>query len=153
MVALEEYKTDEFTEKFLRQKMKLWGVVEDKSETASPLDVSLLTNYMTTLNLRRLRKALRDPIEELENLKRRVGELEIRIGKRRIPTKADHVYNLYKEKLEEKHFGKIVAIDTDSEEIVGMGDSVLEAYNDANRETGKEQFDFKRVGYKYVHEV
>lgn len=80
-----------------------------------------------------------------------VSLLEGRVGERRKPTEADRVYELFREELEKEYFGKIVAVDTDSKQIVGMGDTLLEAYNNAKEKTGKDQFDFKRVGYKYIH--
>ena len=73
-------------------------------------------------------------------------------GKRK-PTKVDYVYELFKEELEKEHFGKIVAIDTELKKIVGIGDTVLEAYRQAKKNTGKDQFDFRRVGYSYIHRV
>ena len=90
---------------------------------------------------------------EIESLKKRVSELEKRVGLLRKPTKVDYVYSLFSDDLEKHHFGKIVAIDVESEKIVGIGDSVLEAYNKAVKETEKDQFDFKRVGFKHLHKV
>ena len=69
------------------------------------------------------------------------------------PTKADLVYERYREELEKEHFGKIVAIDTDSEKIVGIGYNISEAYKLAQKKTGKKQFDFKRVGYSYINRL
>jgi len=39
--------------------------------------------------------------------------------------------------LEERYFGKIVAIDTDRGGIVGVGDTILEAYEEAKKKRGK----------------
>ena len=72
---------------------------------------------------------------------------------KREPTKADLIYEKYRKELEREHFGKIVAIDTDLEKIVGIGYTILEAYKLAQKETGKNQFNFKRVGYDWVHEI
>ena len=46
-----------------------------------------------------------------------------------------------------------MAIDEESGRIVGMGDTVLSAYDQAKEATGKEQFDFKRVGYRYLNRI
>lgn len=64
--------------------------------------------------------------------------------------KADQVYARFREKLEAEHFGKIVAIDTDLGEIVGIGDAVLDAYNKAKEKTSKTRFAFRRVGFPYI---
>ena len=64
---------------------------------------------------------------------------------------ADQIYARFKEKLEAEHFGKIVAIDTDLGEIVGIGDDILDVYNKAKEKTSKTRFAFRRVGYPYVY--
>ncbi|MHA1431703.1 MAG: hypothetical protein ACTSRV_15125 [Candidatus Freyarchaeota archaeon] len=113
--------------------------------TDKPVDI---TNEIISLKKRvlELERILKERNTELETLKKRVG------GKRK-PTKADYVYELFKEELEKEHFGKIVAIDTELKKIVGIGDTVLEAYRQAKKNTGKDQFDFRRVGYSYIHRV
>lgn len=60
--------------------------------------------------------------------------------------KADQIYARFKGKLEAEHFGKIVAIDTDLGEIVGIGDDIVDAYNTAKEKTSKTKFAFRRVG-------
>lgn len=69
------------------------------------------------------------------------------------PTKSDLVYEKYKEELEKNDFGKIIAIDTEKEEIVGIGDSILEAYRQAVKKSSKKTFAYKRVGYGYLHKI
>jgi hypothetical protein len=69
------------------------------------------------------------------------------------PTLADKVYKKYREELEDKYLGKIVAIDSKSEEIVGIGNSVLEAYKEAIKKSEEKRFSFRRVGCKYVHRI
>jgi hypothetical protein len=144
------YEQMDYPNEILKQKMRQWGFGTKEDSVPNVLLELLLTNYMRGLNVR---SDTRDPHEEIDELKRRVGELERKVGRRRIPTKADHVYELFKEELEKEQFGKIVAIDIESKQIVGIGNSILEAYNDAREKTRKEQFDFRRVGYKYVHKV
>jgi hypothetical protein len=68
-------------------------------------------------------------------------------------TKVDYVYNMFKTELEREHFGEFVAIDTESERIVGIGDTVLSAYDQAKKATGKEQYDFKRAGYRHLKRI
>jgi len=133
-----------------REKMRKWGVLKDEPMPFhEPIDIIL--SLLSSGRLFRVEPV--DITAEIGELKRRVRELEARVGERRKPTMADYVYELFKEELEEKHFGKIVAIDAESEKIVGIGDTILEAYNMAVKETGKDQFDFRRVGYKYIYKV
>lgn len=138
-------------EEILREKMKRWGILKDEKADLMYLSSNALLEFLMTRA--RTRPRVIDVTEEIGDLKKRVRELERRVGGKREPTKVDFVYELFKEELEEKHFGRIVAIDTDLEEIVGVGDTILEAYNKAKEKTGKDQFDFKRVGYKYIHKV
>lgn len=64
--------------------------------------------------------------------------------------KADQVYAKFKKKLEADHFGKIVAIDTNLGEIVGIGGTVLEVYDKVKEKTPKTRFAFRRVGSPYI---
>jgi len=81
----------------------------------------------------------------------RIAKLEKKKTRNKKPVKkANRIYNRFKKELELEHFGKIVAIDVDLERVVGIGDTFDEAYDRATEETGKEQFDFKRVGYSYL---
>ena len=75
------------------------------------------------------------------------------MGEKRVRTKTDIIYDRFKKELELKYHGKIVAIDDDLEKIVGIGESVLEVYNKAVEETGKDQFNFRRVGYSYIEYI
>lgn len=165
---------EEIPEKLLREKMKKWLMLKEEKadhmlpiiwpfrqsmkelEIAEDVDLTFLNDsvLMELLLLSaKPREFVMDVTEEVLDLKKRVSELESRVGKKRRPTKVDFVYELFKDELEREHFGKIVAIDTDLEEIVGIGDTILKAYNDAKEKTGKEEFDFKRVGYRYIHKV
>lgn len=103
-------------------------------------------------------KALPEPRESLEE---RVKVLEDEVRRLRKehkpstkrPTKADLVYEMFRGDLEKEHFGKIVAMDVDSETIVGIGNTVREAYNEARKKSSKTKFSFKRVGYPYVYRL
>jgi len=129
------------------QKLRDWGVpFEEVSESR----IMFLNLYQVVEGPR---PGPIDVVGEIKDLKRRVGELETRLVEKREPTRVDYVYDLFKEELEKKHFGRIVAIDTDSDKIVGVGDTILEAYDKAKEKTGKDRFDFRRVGYRYIHKV
>jgi hypothetical protein len=144
------YQRTGYSDENLRQKMKQWGIGTKEDSMPNYLLELLLDTYMkgATVHL-----GIRDTREEIEDLKTRVGELERRVGRKRVPTKVDQIYELFRETLEKEQSGKIVAIDTESGQIVGIGNSILEAYDVARKKTGKNQFDFRRVGYKYVHRV
>ena len=97
------------------------------------------------------------PEETLEERVKRLEDEVRRLKKARMPsiepTKADLVYEKFREELEKEHFGKIVAIDIDSETVVGIGDTVLEAYHKAREKSPKTKFSYKRIGYTYVYRL
>jgi hypothetical protein len=146
------YPEEAYHDPLLREKMKKWGIIIDE-----PSDVITISSFLSASGFGQFLRA--EPTEEINvpneirNLRKRVRELERRVGGKREPTKVDFVYELHKEELEENYFGKIVAIDTELGEIVGRGDTILEAYKKAKEKTGKDQFDFRRVGYKYLDKV
>ncbi len=55
-------------------------------------------------------------------------------------------------KLAFQYKGKIVAIDIDSGDYF-IGDSELEAYEEAIKKHPNKQFIFKRIGFNYTHVV
>jgi len=109
---------------------------------------SLLSRYLIT------------SVEEESPLEKRVKCLESVVEKlktkkevKALPSKADLVYLMFKEELEKEHHGEIVAIDVESEKIVGLGSSILEAYQKAKEKTGKKRFSYRRVGFPFVHKL
>ncbi|HEY4675397.1 MAG TPA: hypothetical protein VIH48_05020 [Candidatus Bathyarchaeia archaeon] len=145
-----EENEQDYSEDYLREKMKKWGILKDEMTSRLILASSSLNEIFKELIVQR---SGRDIYEEIDALKKRVQYLEKRAGGKRKLTKADFVVELNKKELETKYFGKIVAIDADSLEVVGIGDTILEAYNNAKEKTGKDQFDFRRIGYSYVYRV
>ena len=151
------YPEEAYPEYVLREKMKKWGIPIDEPTS----DIIIFSSLYHSSGLGRfLRAEPTDVMGEIRVLKSevarahtRIRELERRVGGKREITKADIVYEYFRKELEETQFGKIVAIDTELEAVVGVGDTILEAYNVAKENTGKDQFDFKRVGYKYIHKV
>jgi hypothetical protein len=132
-----------------RQKLRKWGIMKDEAESSQVFLQQVVYQFFN-------QAPRTEPWDEgvrLRELERRVEELEKRVPGRRQLIKADHIYLRFQEELEKNQFGKIVAIDSESEEIVGVGNDILEAYNEAKKKTGKTQFDFKRVGYPYIHRV
>jgi len=97
---------------------------------------------------------------EGEPLAKRVARLEATVDKLRkekmcqkLVSQADLVYAKHKKSLEKDHFGKIVAIDIDSQKVVGIGTSILEAYKKAKEKTSKDRFTYRRVGFPFVHRI
>jgi hypothetical protein len=91
---------------------------------------------------------------ELVELREEVKDLRECIGvSRHRLTRGDRVYLKLRPRLEQEHKGKIAAIDLESEKVVGIGDSVLEAFEQAKKETGHDKFFFKRVGSDAIHSI
>jgi hypothetical protein len=63
-----------------------------------------------------------------------------------IANKGEEVYRKLRRELEESHMGKVVAIDIEKEEMVGMGDDVNEAYRVASKKYPDRPFYFRKVG-------
>lgn len=93
------------------------------------------------------KSGLEKRVESLENELRKLKSI---LTPKREVTKADSIYEKFKEELESKYFGKIVAIDIESGTIAGVGDSILEAYEKAKLKSPQSKFSYKRVGYAYV---
>ncbi len=152
------------------EKMKKWGVVSetfthktlpDVSRSELIVDPQLMfrnwvVNYSRAFAFRKDRTALRK-LDSLEatcrELRSRVRKLEALTDVGTELTRADAVYELSKNELESKYLGKIVAIDVDSKQIVGIGDSILEAYKEARKQSSKATFAYRRVGFPYVHQI
>jgi len=123
-----------------------------------PMDarIRLLVNvldYMRTPTISE-KDMLTNALKRIEDLEKAVQELKKEEKIRKVPSKADFIYSKFKDYLEKEHFGKIVAIDVETEEIAGYGNSILEAYRDATRkQTTKNQFAYRRVGFDFVHKL
>lgn len=66
-----------------------------------------------------------------------------------VMTVAEQIYAKLRPQLEGLR-GKYVAIDAESQKVVGVGDSLAEARKDAMVKTGRKQFYFRRVGQRYL---
>lgn len=152
------------------EKMKKWGVISGTYFRPTPtnipkheliIDPQLIfrnwaQNYSRAIAFRKDKTTLQK-VNSLEatcrELRNRVQKLETLTNSGMESTKADVVYQLFKDELESKYVGRIVAIDVDSEEIVGIGDSILEAYKEAKKHSSKATFAYRRVGSAYVHRI
>lgn len=92
-------------------------------------------------------------IKRIEHLEKTIRDLKKEKETEEVFSKADLIYYKFKDELEKEHFGKIIAIDVDSEKIVGIGNSVLEAYSEAKKNSSKKQFSYRRVGFDFVHRL
>lgn len=110
--------------------------------------------------LSQLARFLITPVEEESPLEKRVKCLEREVERlkteseaKSLPSKADLVYLMFKDELEKEHYGEIAAIDVESKTIVGLGNSILEAYQKAKKKTGKKRFSYRRIGFPFVHRI
>jgi len=60
--------------------------------------------------------------------------------------KGEEIYEQNKEKLEKAYRGKIVAIETESGTIAGIGETLDEAYEKARKKYPGKKFYFRKVG-------
>jgi hypothetical protein len=58
----------------------------------------------------------------------------------------EEIYSKSKSKWEKSYFGKIIAIEVESRELAGVGESLDEAYEDALKKYPNKQFYFRKVG-------
>ncbi len=66
--------------------------------------------------------------------------------------KANEIFQKINQTLAEKYKGKIVAIDAESGKYY-IGDSELQAYDQALKQHPKKQFVFKRIGFESTYFV
>ena len=97
---------------------------------------------------RQLQKQVNDLTSQCKCFAQKLKQFE---GQRSTKAKkirsSDEIYAANKAQLEKECFGKIVAIDNDGHNIVGIGDTVLDAYNDAKNKSKQTKFSYKRIGY------
>lgn len=60
--------------------------------------------------------------------------------------KGEEIYEKHREKLEKTYLGKIVAIETESGTIAGIGENLDEAYEKAAKKHPSKKFYFRKVG-------
>jgi hypothetical protein len=142
---------------------RVWSTFRERPPSG-PEPKSRLEEQVVSIRDERLFRVWRDLIEKVvyapepkSGLEERVESLEDEVRKlksiltpKREALKADIIYEKFKEELESKYWGKIVAIDIESETIAGIGDSILEAYQKARLKFPKNKFAYKRIGYTYV---
>ena len=92
--------------------------------------------------------------EQIEKLKRELSSLKLGLDQKLVVNRGDAVYEKLLPTLEEKYYDMIVAIDTENEKVVGVGETIEEAYEHAKSERPeKKQFYFRRVGSSYVERI
>jgi hypothetical protein len=94
--------------------------------------------------------------QRVKLLEAKVQELEAKkatVISEKIPTKADAIYESLREDLESKYLGKIVAIDSKAKKVAGIGNSMIEAYENALQNSTEKQFSFKKVGSNYISRI
>jgi len=171
---------EDYPDELLQKKMKKWGIITEidatmksgmitppQQETPFLLQNWLEDRFQHTILTRILSERLLTSISGKETiveklnllesncnqLKQRLQELETRFEGTKTLTKADLIYEKYRSRIEAENFGKIIAIDVDSEEIAGIGDSIIDAFKDAKKHSDKETFAYRRVGFAYVHRI
>jgi hypothetical protein len=172
-MTYQETYSDEHSDELLKNKMKKWGIKTDFDELpkghlkpAQQEVYSLIREWLSGIRFLNYQNQplklsneanLVTKVESLESsclqLKQRIEELELRLSDKNKPTRADLIYEKYRRKLESENFGKFVAIDVNSAKIVGIGDTIIEAYQEARKNSSKETFAYRRVGFAYVHKI
>jgi hypothetical protein len=142
------------SEKHERQMLERVGVFPKKKQNSREEQFGSFFDAFYTFVKSSSSEETKDPLlARIEKLEETVEELKKGKELRRVSLKADVIYSKFREDLEKEHFGQIVAIDLESEQIVGVGNSVLEAYRMAREKTSKEEFSYRRVGLEYVHKL
>lgn len=96
---------------------------------------------------------LEERVRTLEKEVQKLKHADIKNANMEKINEANVVYESFRKELEEKHFGKIVAIDVYSKRVVGIGNNVMEAYKDALKNSKRRSFSYKRVGSTYVYKL
>jgi len=136
-----------------REMLQRVGILHKKmSDTPDELIYKTLVSQLARFAIASVEKE--SPLEKrVRCLEREIERLKTKREVEALPSKADVVYLMFKEELEKEHYGEIVAIDVESEKIVGLGSSILEAYRKAKEKTGKKRFSYRRIGFPFVHRI
>jgi len=157
-------------QKYDEEELELWKrVIVPKKEKITP-SFPILPPEMKLLDLIRVLMEVsgeykvykrRISEETEENIEKRVKNLEKEIQniKRNLaiiqeqPLESDRIYEKFKEELEKEHYGKIVAIDLESGNVAGIGNTILEAYKEARKKSKKTRFAYRKVGYPFIYKL
>lgn len=143
-------------EELEREMLRKVVVVPQRRDESETLRLNDYQKYLSSILSTFLRSSRRDeePLEKrVARLENTIEEMKRREGIPIFKSKAEAVYMRFKDQLEEKHFGKIVAIDLKSEQIVGIGSSIIEAYRNARKKSSKSRFSYRRVGFDFVNKI
>ena len=137
------------------EELKVWPAIRATDVPSDFVVASLATDVLSDFVL--VSSMEKNPlVKRIEYLEKTIRDLMRAHAQKEIEkvfSKADLVYYKFKDELEKEHFGKIAAIDVDSEKIVAIGNSILEAYSEAKKNSPKKQFSYRRVGFDFVHRL
>jgi len=96
--------------------------------------------------------------KEILELKERLVEVEHEIAKKfskakKTMSKGELVYDKLQHQIEKQYMGKVVAIDVGNKKVIGIGNSIEEAHDDAICKSKKKRFYFKKVGQKHSSSI
>lgn len=103
------------------------------------------------LQIKTLKDELSSTLQNIYKELRSANQVEDDIGLR--TTIGGHIYEELRKQIEEKYPDKIVAIDLENKTVVGVGNSVEEAYKEALKNSPKKRFYFRHVGKNYLARV
>ena len=125
----------------------------DKERILGYLDTFIKSEGFSSLTEERITR-LEKEIGRIDFLEKQLCNLREKIeDKKKLKKKktiADIIYDKNRAELESKHFGKIVAMESDSGKIVGLGNNMVEAYKNAREKSTKTAFVFKKIGHESV---
>lgn len=83
---------------------------------------------------------------ELNEMRKTIERLTAKTKPKQSPLqqKGEEIYNKNRESLEKEHWGKLVAIDTDTESIIGIGKTLEEVYKQTSQ--SKKPLYLRRIG-------
>jgi len=137
-------------EKDIEKKLIKWGIIKKDSSENEIINKSITVNVNNWFIKPEI-QLLKDI--EINNLKERLSTLENMLGLNTEILKVDIIYEEYKAELEATYYGKIIAIDLESKKILAIEDNILNAYKEAKKQSDKNKFGYKRIGYNSIYRM
>ncbi len=155
-MAIENEYSEEI-ERLFRRATKKPKSPFDEIQVTQPDDQDLskmiLDRIDAAVRFRMSSPTLEERVTILENKMQKImsqEEKQMRREKLSANEIANLIYLVNKKELEKTSFGKIVAIDVKSGKIAGIGETLKEAYLQAEKKTGQKKFAFRKVGFSSV---